>query len=302
MKQIPLILLMVFLVLSGMAQSGSNSKYLKPTNFQKKVTTLISKKSRSYYSLDTEKPSLITIQGPGIVRVMSRGRFVPKEEDEIDYEVFYRIDGGEEEIVKLDNVRRSKDATYLNGELGVPGQLYDFEITLGRGYHNIELIRSESSVPIACRYKFTPTKEKKREWIAFCPMRPSEPVDLISRESTVSYYRFSMEKPLKIDIIGPTELRIMTRVENHYQMRGRIDYRIQVKENGNIINTYQLSSRHSQVAVYKDDKNLIPGKACEFVINVPKGKHIYEVLPLDKDKSTVLGRVLLPEKDVSLEH
>jgi hypothetical protein len=55
------------------------------------------------------------------------------------------------------------------------------------------------------------------------------------------------------------------------------------------------------VAVYKDVKDLIPGTACEFVIYVPKGKHTYELLPLDKDKGSLLGRLLLPKKDVLLE-
>jgi len=110
-----------------------------------------------------------------------------------------------------------------------------------------------------------------------------------------------MEKPLKVDIIGPTELRVLTRTENHFQMKGRINYRVQVKENGSVINTYQLYSKVSEVAVYKDEKDLIPGVACEFVIYVPKGNHVYEIVPLDKDKSTLLGRLLIPVKDVNLE-
>ncbi len=110
-----------------------------------------------------------------------------------------------------------------------------------------------------------------------------------------------MEKPLKVEINGPTELRVLTRIENHYQMKGRIHYRVQVKENGHLTSTYQLNSRRSEIAVYKYDKELIPGKACEFVIDVPKGRHTYEVLPLDKDKKTLLGRFLLPKKDVKLE-
>jgi len=292
---------MLILFYSGIsAQTGGKPKYLKPTNFQKKVTHIISGKTRYYYSLNTEKPSTINIQGPGKLRVLTRGRFIPKEEDKIGYEILYSVDGGEQKKVKKNAVARSKTATYLKGSLGVPGQLKDFEIELGRGYHTIEFKLKEEKIPVAVRYKFTPIREKKQEWIAFSPIQPSEPVDLISRETTVNYYRFSMEKPLKVEINGPTVLRVLTRIENHYQMRGRIHYRMQVKENDKVINTYQLSSRRSEIAVYKNDKELIPGKACEFVIDVPKGRHSYEILPLDKDKSTILGRFLLPKKDVKL--
>ena len=299
-----LLITTLVLVLSGsgiLAQSSKKNQYPKPTNFQKRVTHIVSEKSRNYYSLSNEKASVISVHGPGILRVISRGRFVPGEKDNIKYEILYSVNGGEQQNVKENYVSRSKKATYLNGSLGVPGQLKDFEIELGRGYHTIEFKLKGKETPVAIRYIFTPTKAKKQDWIAFSPLQPTEPVDLVTREQIVKYYRFSMEKPLKIEINGPTELRVMTRIENHYQMKGRIQYRLQVKENEKVINTYQLSSRRSEVTVYKSNKELIPGKAREFVINVPKGRHAYGIFPLDKDKSTILGRFLIPEKDVKLE-
>ena len=303
MKKIQITLLILIFSVSGIiAQSSNKSRSLKPTNFQKKVTTIVSGKSRSYYSLSTDKSSTINVRGPGKLRVITRGRFVPKQGDEINYEILYTINGADVRTVKMNSVERSKKATYLKGSLGVPGQLEDFEIELERGINTVEFFLKEKKIPVAVRYIFTPTKKKKQEWIAFSPKQPSEPVDLISRESTVNYYRFSMGKPMRIEINGPTQIRVLTRTENHYQMKGRIHYRIQVKEKGEIINTYQLSSRRSEIALYKNNKELIPGKACEFVINVPKGRHIYELIPLDKDKNSLLGRFLIPKKDVKLKN
>jgi len=215
--------------------------------------------------------------------------------------VLYTIDGGEQKTKAITGIERSKKAAYADGALGVPGELKTFEIELSRGSHTIEFRLKDLTFNVAARYIFTPSKPKKQEWLAFSPMFPSEPVDLISRETTTSYYRFSMDKPLKVDIIGPTELRVLTRTENHFQMKGRINYRVQVKENGKVINTYQLYSKVSELAVYKDVKDLIPGTACEIVIIVPGGKHVYEILPLDQDKSSLLGRLLIPVKDVKLE-
>ncbi|MCK9399393.1 MAG: hypothetical protein M0Q51_05290 [Bacteroidales bacterium] len=302
MKKIHLVLLILFLFSFGtMAQSGGKPMHLKPTNFQKKVTTVISGKTRNYYSLSTVEPSIITIQGPGMLKVNTRGQFKPGEGDLIKYAILYTVDGGVQKSVTNSSVARSKEATFSDGTFGVPAQLKSFEIELLRGNHTIEFKLKENLVNVSARYIFTPTKVKKQEWLAFSPMQPSEPVDLISRETTTAYYRFSMEKHLKVEINGPTELRVLTRTENQYQMKGRINYRVQVKENGIVLNTYQLNSKLSEIAVYKDVKELIPGTAREFVIYVPKGKHIYEILPLDQDKGTLLGRMLIPKKDVILE-
>ena len=132
-------------------------------------------------------------------------------------------------------------------------------------------------------------------------MRPNEPVDLVTHENVVHYYRFSQKKPLKIRINGPTTMRVLTRFENHYDMKGRIDYRVQVKEDGKVIHTYLLSSVYSEVTNYKKNGRLVPGKAREFYIRVPSGRHNYTIVPLDKDKNTILARVLIPKKDVKLE-
>lgn len=301
MKKIHLILMPLLLFYSGiMAQSGGESKYLKPTHFQKKIIIIVSGKTRHYYSLSSVEPSVITVQGPGMLKVMTRGQFEPGDADVIKYAVIYTIDGGEQISIPINAIERSKKATYSDGTMGVPGEPHTFEIELLRGNHTIEFKLKESTSNVASRYIFTPAKVKKQEWLAFSPVIPSEPVDLISRETTAGYYRFSMEIPLKVEVIGPTELRVLTRTENHYQMKGRINYRVQVKENGIVLNTYQLSSKLSEIAVYKDEKELIPGTASELVIFVPKGKHRYEILPLDKDKSTLLGRLLIPKKDVIL--
>ena len=299
-KTLIVLLSLMLSVTAAIAQSGRKPHYLKPSVFQKRVTHIISEKSRSYYSLNTEKPATITVGGPGILRVMTRGRFDSTATNYIKYEILYTIDGGEQKKVKMKAVEPSAKTTYLNSKLGRPGRRVDFEIELNRGYHTIEFTIKDQKVPVAARYKFIPVKEKKQEWIAYSPLQPSEPVDLISNEQIVHYYRFSSGKPLKIEVNGPTELRVLTRIENHYQMKGRIHYRLQVKENDKVINTYQLSSRRSEVAVYKSNTELIPGKACEFVISVPKGNHTYEIRPLDQDKSNVLGRLLLPKKDVKL--
>jgi hypothetical protein len=302
MKKILLVLLPLALFYSGvMAQSAAKSIHLKPTNFQKKLPVIISGKTRNYYLLSAADTSVITVQGPGVLKVNTRGQFKTGAADLIKYAVLYTIDGGVQKSVPINSVGRSKEATYQDGALGMPGQLKSFEIELLRGNHTIEFKLKESLVGVSASYVFTPAKVKKQEWVAFSPLQPSEPVDLISKETTTAYYRFSVVKPLKVEVIGPTELRVLTRTENQYHVKGRINYRVQVKENGIILNTYQLNSKLSDIAVYKDDKELIPGTACEFVIYVPKGKHLYEILPLDQDKGTILGRMLIPKKDVTLE-
>jgi hypothetical protein len=291
----------VFLIPINLFSRSSENIIVKPTNAKSSVTTIVSGTSRVYYPLTNNNSSLITLKGPGQLKIITRARFITKETNSLSYKVNYRIDGGKKKSIDFNNVNRSDNAVYKNDSLGVPGEEAEILLKLGGGEHNIKIWLESENPKVASRYIFTPKDEKKINWIAFTPLDPNEPVKLITDEDEVNYFRFSENLPMKLRITGPTKLRILTRVENHYIMKGRIDYRLQVKEDKKVKHTYQLSSVRSETTTYKSDESKIPGKAKEIIIDVPKGTHNYEIIPLDKDKNTLLGRILFPKKDIKLE-
>lgn len=299
-KNLLILFLLAFTGMGSFAQTSHKPTVMKPSNYRSKVVLTVSGKPSGYYALSHEKPSVINLNGPGVLKVITRARFGPKADSKLNYQFSYIVNGAAPKTAKFTGVIRSEIATFDNTTDAKPGQSRETEIKLGRGVNTIEFLLPDASVAVDARYVFTPTKDKKTEWISYTPMKPVEPVELVSQEDNVKYYRFSKEKPLKVELTGPTELRVFTRIENHFNMKGRIHYRLQVKDNNQVVYTYQLSSTHSETTSYKDNTTLIPGKACEFVLEVPKGKHIYEIIPLDEDKNTVLGRTMIPSKAVKL--
>jgi hypothetical protein len=297
----PVILILILCLPIGLLATDSNTKVLRPINAETKIPTIISGKNRSYYPLPLKDPSIISVKGPGKLKVISRVRFESDVKQTLDYNLCYRIDGTMKNDMEFEGVKRSKNATYKNALLGIPGAGKDLVLELGLGEHTIEFW-CETEVPkVAVRYLFTKAKKKKIDWVSLAPLYPKEPVDLVSSENVTHYFRFSRNKPLKVKITGPTILRVLNRMENHFYMKGRINYRLQVKEDGDVKHTYLLSSVRSEVTSYRNNGTKIPGKAKEIVINVPSGTHTYEIVPLDKDKNSILGRVLFPKSDIKLE-
>jgi len=296
-----IILVFLLFIANDLFPLSSDNIIIKPANAKSTVTTIVSGTSRTYYPLSNKNSSLITLKGPGILKIITRARFITEKSNSISYKVGYKIDGGKKHTVDFNNVHRSDNAIYKNDSLGVPGEEGEIILKLGGGEHNIKIWLEFDNPKVASRYIFTPKEEKKISWVTLNPLTPNEPVNLITDEEEVKYFRFSESLPMKLKITGPTKLRVLTRIENHYQMKGRIDYRLQVKEDKKVKHTYQLSSVRSETTVYKGDGSKIPGKAKEIIIDVPKGTHNYQIVPLDKDKNTVLGRVLFPKKDIKLE-
>ncbi len=276
----------------------SQTRSLKPLYPEKKILVSESGHTGAYYLLSKDSPSYLLVKGPGMLKVLTRA-IIHQAGSRAGYSVLYRVDGSD--IIKKDyNSYISEKAFIKNGISGKPALVKTLEIELGPGEHSLEFTRSSSN-PVAVKYMFKKIKRKRTKWVMLSPLRPNEPVDLVTRENVVHYYRFSKKKPLKLRINGPTVMRILTRFENHFDMKGRINYRVQVNENGKVIHTYLLSSVYSEVTNYKKNGGLVPGKAREFYIEVPPGRHNYTIIPLDKDKNSILARVLFPKKDVKLE-
>lgn len=301
--KIPKILILILLlsVPLNFLLAESKTKILKPKNADSKISVIVSGKSRAYYPLQTETPSIITVKGPGKLRVITRVQFTHNKKSSLDCRIYYRIDGAGKNSELFEDIERCKSSVYKNSSLGLPGKGKDIILLLGSGEHTLEFWRASEKPNVAARYIFTKLKKKKIDWVSLSPLLPNEPIDLISRENVIHYYRFSKSKPLKVKITGPTVLRILTRAENHHHMKGRINYRLRVKEDGIVKNTFLLNSIRSEITTYRKDGAKVPGKAKELIIDVPDGTHVYEIIPLDKDKNTILGRILFPKKDIKLE-
>lgn len=294
-------IILSLLIPFSLTLAGSNTKVLKPKNANSKTTIIISGKNINYYPVKFDNPIIVTAKGPGTLKIITRAQIFSQTQNPLDYAVFYRINGTQKIDANFKSIKRDSKTKFKDESLGFPGTGENIIIELTRGENTIELWRAAENPVLYARFLLTEIKEKKINWVSMSPMFPNEPVSLVTNEEAVTYYRYSEKKPLKIKVIGPTTLKVLSRIENHYQMKGRINYRFQVKEDGTVKNTYQLSSVRSDVTVYKNGGGKTPGKANEIVITVPGGTHIYEVSPLDKDKNSILARILFPKKDVKLK-
>ena len=294
------ILLSIFIIISISGLILSKSADIKPLNSKNKILVSESGKKKTYYLLQEKDPSVILVKGPGKLKVNTIARITNKE-NTTNYTLYYIIDGGKETAVNFNKINASKKIKFIDNKNSIAALKQQIIVELGPGEHTLSFHKANEKPEIIASYIFSKSKIKKLNWVMLSSSPANEPVDLVTHENVIHYYRFSEKNPLKIKIIGPTLLRVLTRFEIPYKMKGRIDYRLQLKENKNVIHTYLLGSTFSDVTTYKSNDSFIPAKAKEFYIEVPSGKHIYTLVPLDKGKNSILARVLFPKKDVKLE-
>lgn len=292
-------LILVFFASTVFCGAAPKTKVLVPKYANGSISITVSGKSYKYYPQSVNEPSILTTRGPGKLKIITRGLISSQDEERLNYSVYYRINGARKVKVEFNSVKPDSKASFKDASLGLPSVGGNIIIELSRGEHTIELWSGSENSKIFARVLFTEIKEKKIDWVSLSPIYPNEPVSLVTYEDVVSYYRYSSAKPLKVTITGPTTLRVLNRVEFDYRMKGKLNYRIEIKEDKKVKNTYMLCADHSDITRYKKDGKRTPGKANEIVISVPSGTHTYEIIT--KDKYSVLARILFPKKDIKLE-
>lgn len=294
-----LFLTLILLAISFQCLAAPKTKILIPKNAKSSISINISGKSLKYYPTSVDEAVILGVRGPGKLKIITRGHLNSQSKKQLDYIVYYRINGGEKIKVEFNGVNPDDKAYFENASLGYPSTGENIIVELSRGENTVEVWSGAANTKICIRNLFTEIKEKKVDWVRISPIHPNEPVNLVTNEDVVSYFRYSSSKSLKIKVTGPTVLRVLNRVEFDYKMKGKINYRIEVKEDKKVKNTYLLCTDRSEITRYTNDGKKTPGKANEIVINVPSGTHLYTLLPLDN--CSVLARILFPKKDITLE-
>lgn len=293
------LLILSFFVIQITALGAPKTKVLIPKNASSSVFIIVANESYKYYPLLNKEALLLTTRGPGKLKIITRCQLVSKDQNDLDYIVYYRINGGNKIKVDFNNVNADEKSKFKNAASGYPTVGENILVELSRGENSIELWSGSEEIKIFTRSLFTATKEKKIDWVSLSPSYPNQPVSLVTDEDIVTYFRYSSDKPMKIKIYGPTTLRILNRVEFDYKLKGKLNYRVEVREDKKLKNTYMLCSDRSDVTKYRNDGKRTPGKANEIYITVPSGVHSYEIITLDK--YLILGRILFPKKDIRLE-
>jgi len=252
-------------------------------------------KLRSYYKISNQDSAFLEVSGPTELKIYTRGKLLNKHKDVLygleifmdDKERFYFGRGSSREK----SVRNPSNSKERIGEsksiyIDVPEGKHTFRIALAR----------ESRSAVYTRY-YIPRKEEEINYIAFLPRKFSEEVRLEIKEREYIYYQSSVASPIEIEVIGPTRIRGIARLEFDHTIRGEKPYRIQVKEKGETIATHPFTAKVSGTATYLNSTDKVPARGDNFYIDVPKGQHKYEIFTPDPDVS-VLFRLYIPQKDL----
>ena len=289
MKRIVAFILLTLIV--GVTQSFSAQskwKEIKPKKFDKKVTINVSENERIYYSASDKDDVTIEITGPSTIRILTRLELPKEKAKNYKYSVLYKKDKKKTKTKHL-KTKPSKQASMKNGQK--LGQSRSFYLKVPKGKHRYTFSSKDAQVYL----RFF---RKKITWVHYTPKGKKDIITLQYQEKELPYIRLKGGDNISLDLYGPTKVKVISRLEYTSKMTGELSYRLQVSENAEVINSYNLTTYKSETTTYKEKSDLIPARKRTFYFYVPKGKHEYKIKLLETDYSALL-RFFIPKNHVN---
>ncbi|MBU0519786.1 hypothetical protein KJ564_12720 [bacterium] len=281
------------------AQTGFVWDSIKPAKAPSGVKALVMGKELTYYPLEKGKEIVITVTGPTRLKVLSRIEFGEEKSGEKSYYLRYELDG--KGNTKFRRVATASATAVLAEKRAIHlGTAQNVYIKVPDGKHTYRFyVGSKSTYRLFCRfYERSAAVETESDNIALTPARFTTVIPIIVKEDEASYFRIGSQDSVELSVIGPTTIKVLSRLEHNPAMFANEKFRIRVFEDTIEKQTYPLRSAPSEVAEYGYVTDTVLGKGAKFFIEVPKGKHLYRFEVIDNGRNALL-RFFIPQKDLN---
>ena len=104
-------------------------------------------------------------------------------------------------------------------------------------------------------------------------MAAARSVSVVEGEKSVTYYSVLPGRPVKLRIVGPTSLELLTRLEYDATMRGTQTYRLRLTERGSTLRDLQFKTTKATTASFAGLADRTPSKFDRVRLAFGEGLH-----------------------------
>lgn len=272
----------ILLVMALMATLVSAADLLKPSNGQNSKEILTIQGTRRVYYQIEKKPLVYEITGPTRIKIYSRTAESKRTKDYIPFSFQVQID--EQVPVQMQHKQKLTNKVKSGNR---PDYYYSRSavdyLNIPAGKHLVNISRERRGQPVLLRvldYDPKPSGSRKQ----LTPLEKAKPVKITAGDKNLKYYELSTAEPLYVNLDGPTNLELITRLAFETWMGREQDYRIQVWDSGKLLGTYYITGERSEVSTIEDQAELVPGKWRSIYVPLGKGSHEIKIRILDDDR------------------
>jgi hypothetical protein len=251
-------LLFIFLIFTQIKNISPNNKL----NIE-----IVTKKSETYNVLTKNEPITFTVEGSTYIRVYTRIPWPKGNKGTEIYKIIFQENELDERIITLESeaseVTKDKKGRTLS-------KWRSFYIEVPEGENKYKIIHwSSPRDTILVKFAY----ESPKEWTDIPATHYQTIMNAIEEEKIIKYYELRKDQAVRLEIIGPIKLQVISRLNYDEKLLGEQNYIILVDDNGNV-NKFPLKCYKSEIITYEDRKEIVPSNARSFYINLKEGRHV----------------------------
>lgn len=255
------------------------------------VVVKVAGHDRHYFRVTPREPLALTIQGPAKVRVVSRAEFAKGSRGVQTYRL-RAMEGGKiiEELSTESSA--SEQVETGEGEQAGKGRKLTFEV--GEGSHNISLAL-DGAPAVLVRVRVA-GKRPAVGMVSLTPTDAARSLLLAEGEKTIPYYELTSAKPVRLRVIGPVSLDLVSRLCFDATMRGSLGYRITVTDGGRKVRDLVYTASKATTASFTNGRDLVPSKMDRVVLPLGAGTHelVFTLVEPARGSAVVHARIPAP--------
>lgn len=253
------------------------------------VVVKVSGHERHYFRVTAREPLEVVVEGPAKVRVVSRAEFARGVSGVQTYRLNAR-EGGKLLDEMVTESSASEQAELSGGQQAGKGRKLSFEV--GAGRHVISF-SAEGAPAVLVRVR-TSSKRASEAMVSLTPTDAARSLLLAEGEKTIPYYELTSAKPVKLRVIGPVSLDLMTRLCFDATMRGSLGYRISVSDGGRRVRDLTYTASKASTASFTNARDLIPSKLDRVVLPLGAGTHELVLTLIEPARGSAVVHARIP--------
>ncbi len=265
---------------------------------QTAVKVMVSGKPRLYFRVTPDHALPIPLVGPLRLRVLSRVELPAGFQQVVSYHVRVTEDGRE-----LDHQdTESSAASQVRDPSGAHaiGKGRRLNVDVPAGNHSL-LLSVEGAPAVLVRLQQAAPARGEEAMVSLTPIEAPRSVSVTEGEKTIQYYSVMPGKPVRLRVVGPTTLDLLSRLDYDVTMRGPQTYRLGILEGASKLREVEFRTTKATTAAYANLQDRVPSKYDRVRIPVGDGTHEITVTLLAPAHGSAEIHARIPEPSVGSE-
>lgn len=237
---------------------------------QSPVTVLVDEKPRLYFRITPQRPLAVPIEGPARLRITSRVEFATGANQIVSYKLRVHESGRELERQETETAPSSR-VRGGDGDAAV-GKSRRMTVDVPTGRHELSLAVEGVAALLVRLHQAAPTRGAEQT-VSLTPIEATRSVLVAEGEKTIAYYSVMEGKPVKLRLVGPTSLQLISRLDFDPSMRGTQTYRLAISERGRRLRQVEFKTTKATTASYTNLRDRVPSKLDRLQIAFGDGTH-----------------------------